>query len=154
MAMTVAWILRQASENDREFLYELHCRTMREVIEKTWGWDEEWQRKDFDRRFADYFASVIESDGRRIGGLLLEPSQDFIYIHEIQVLPEWQGQGIGTAVVRQIIEQAANRGASVTLSVVPANPRAKQLYERLGFEVTGFEAPFFRMRFSPPNGAA
>jgi len=30
--------------------------------------------------------------------------------------------------------------------VVQANPRAKQLYERLGFEVTEFDAPFFRMR--------
>lgn len=152
--MTVSWIVRSASEGDREFLYELHCRTMREVIEKTWGWDEEWQRQDFERRFADYLASVIESEGRPIGGLLLEPRPDSIYIHEIQVLPEWQGQGVGTAVVRRIIEQAENRGASVTLSVVLANPRAKQLYERLGFGVTGFEAPFFRMRFSPPGGAS
>jgi ribosomal protein S18 acetylase RimI-like enzyme len=34
----------------------------------------------------------------------------------------------------------------VTLSVLEVNPRARQLYERLGFEVTAFEAPFFRMR--------
>ena len=126
---------------------------MGEVIEETWGWDEEWQRRDFERRFSEYLASVIESGGRPIGGLLLEPRPDSIYIHEIQVLPEWQGQGVGTAVVRQIIEQAVSRGASVTLSVVQANPRARQLYERLGFEVTAFETPFFRMRFSPPHGA-
>jgi len=152
MAMTVAWTLRQASESDQDFLYELHCRTMREVIEKTWGWDEEWQRIDFEQRFRQYVASVIEYERRPIGGLLLEPRANSIYIHEIQVLPEWQGQGIGAAVVRQIITQAASRGATVTLSVVPASPRAKQLYERLGFEVTAFEAPFFRMRFGPPLG--
>ena len=152
MAMTVTWILRPASERDRAFLYKLHCCTMREVIEKTWGWDEEWQRTDFARRFHQYVASVIEYEGRPIGGLMLEPLADSMYIHEIQVLPEWQGQGIGTAVVRQIITQAASRGATVTLSVVPANPRAKQLYERLGFEVTAFEAPFFRMRFGPALG--
>lgn len=105
---------------------------MREVIEKTWGWDEDWQRRDFERRFGEYIASVIECEGRPIGGLLLEPCPDSIYIHEIQVLPEWQGQGVGTAAVRQIIAQAASRGASVTLSVVPTNLRAKQLYERLG----------------------
>lgn len=149
--MTVSWILRSASESDREFLFELHCRTMREVIEKTWGWDEEWQRTDFERRFRQCVVSVIEHEGRPIGGLMLEPRPDSIDIREIQVLPEWQGRGIGTAVVRQIITQAASRGAAVTLSVVPANSRAKQLYDRLGFEVTGFESPFFRMKFGPPR---
>jgi hypothetical protein len=32
--------LRPASEQDREFLYALHCSTMRDVIEQTWGWDD------------------------------------------------------------------------------------------------------------------
>jgi len=50
--------LRPASEEGREFLYALHCHTMREVIEKTWGWDETWQLRDFDRRFREYVVSV------------------------------------------------------------------------------------------------
>ncbi len=120
---------------------------MREVIEKTWGWDDAWQRRDFDRRFDECNVSLIEFKGRPAGGLLLEWKPDSIYIHELQVLPEYQAQGLGTAVMRQVIEQAASRGIAVTLSVVPANLRAKQLYERLGFEVTSFEAPFFRMRY-------
>ncbi len=112
----------------------------------TWSWDEAWQRTDFDRRFGEYLASVIECEGLATGGLLLESKPDSIYIHELQVLPEYQGRGIGTAVVQQVIDQAASRGVAVTLSVVPANPRAQQLYERLGFEVTDVEPPFVRMR--------
>src|SRR5687768_3874951 len=126
--------LRLASEQDREFLYALHCRTMREVIEKTWGWDDTWQRRDFDRRFREYVTSIIEFDGNAAGGLLLEWKPDSLYIHELQLLPEYQGQGIGTTVIGKVIEQAAARRLPVTLSVVPANPRAKRLYERLGFE--------------------
>lgn len=140
--------LRPASEEDRDFLYAFHSRTMREVIEKTWGWDETWQVRDFDRRFREYVVSVIECDGHAVGGLLLKWKPDSVYIHELQVLPDHQGQGIGTAVVERVIEEAATRGVPVTLSVVPANPRAKLLYERLGFEVTAFEPPFFRMRHS------
>jgi len=34
---------------------------MREVIEKTWGWDEAWQRNDFDRRFSEYVVSTHRS---------------------------------------------------------------------------------------------
>ena len=48
---------------------------MREAIENTWGWDEEWQRTDFERRFHRYVASVIEYEGRPIGGLMLEPAE-------------------------------------------------------------------------------
>lgn len=122
---------------------------MREVIEKTWEWDEAWQRNDFDRRFGEYVVSIIEREGRPAGALWLESKPDSIYIHELQVLPEYQGRGIGTAVVRRLIDEASRNGLSVTLSVVAANPRAKLLYERLGFEVTEFDAPFFRMRHNP-----
>ena len=46
----------------------------------------------------------------------------------------------------KVINESADRGLGVTLSVVPANPRAKRLYERLGFEVTTMENPFIHMR--------
>ena len=58
------WYLRAASESDRRFLYGLHTTTMRDVIEKTWGWDEAWQRADFDRRFAEYIVWIIEAESR------------------------------------------------------------------------------------------
>jgi ribosomal protein S18 acetylase RimI-like enzyme len=120
---------------------------MREVIEKTWGWDEAWQQIDFERRLAAYIVSIIEIEDRAVGSLWLEWKPDSLYIHEIQILPKFQGKGIGTAVVQGVIEQGAGRRFPVTLSVLPANPRAKRLYERLGFEVTHVEAPFIRMRY-------
>lgn len=138
--------LRPGSAADRDFLYALHCTTMREVIEQTWGWDDAWQRADFERRRAAYLVSIIEVDDRDVGGLWLEWRPDSLYIHELQVLPEFQSKGIGTAVLGKVIEQASDRRLPVTLSVVAANPRAKALYERLGFNVTGVEAPFIRMR--------
>jgi len=140
------WQLRPASESDRAFLYALHCGTMREVIERTWGWDENWQQTDFARRFSEYAVSVIEIDGQPGGGLWLELTPEKLHIVELQLLPEMQGKGIGTAVVQRVIEQGANQGVPVTLSVVRANPLAKRLYERLGFEVCGHEPPFIHMR--------
>jgi GNAT superfamily N-acetyltransferase len=98
--------LRSALQEDSAFLYGLHCRTMREVIEKTWGWDEAWQRTDFERRFREYLTSVIEYDDQAVGGLMLESKPASIYVREIQVLPEYQGCGIGTATIRQLIDQA------------------------------------------------
>src|SRR6476620_10353936 len=95
--------LRLALESDKPFLYGLHCITMRRHIEVTWGWDEEWQRNDFQQRFARYTVSVIETDGESIGSLWLEEMAAALYIADIQVLPAWQRHGIGSAVLRRVI---------------------------------------------------
>jgi ribosomal protein S18 acetylase RimI-like enzyme len=138
--------LRPASEHDREFLFALHRATMRDLIEQTWGWDEAWQRAEFERRLEEYSVSVIESGSHPVGSLWLEQRPDSLYIHDLQVAPPRQGRGVGTAVIESVIEQGAGRGLPIVLSVLTANPRALRLYERLGFRVTGVEPPFIRLR--------
>ena len=138
--------LRPASEQDREFLYALHCSTMRDSIEQTWGWDDAWQRANFESRFEKYAVSVIEVDSRPVGSVWLEQTPDELYIHDFEVAPPHQGKGIGTAVVGMVTEQGARQGLPVVLSVLSVNPRARALYARLGFRVTGIEPPFVRMR--------
>lgn len=146
--------LRPACDADREFLYSLHCQTMRPVIEVTWGWDEAWQRQDFERRLAAYEVSIIQVEEQACGGLLIEWLPDSVYIHELQVMPEYQRRGIGTSVLRVVIDLAARRGVPVALAVVSANPGARRLYERLGFTVAGIEPPFVRMeRHATPSPA-
>jgi GNAT superfamily N-acetyltransferase len=46
-----------------------------------------------------------------------------------------QRKGIGTEVLRGIIEEASRRRLPVRLAVVKINP-SRKLYERLGFRVT------------------
>src|SRR5947207_8534336 len=53
-----------------------------------------------------------------------------------------QGRGIGTAIVRQTIREAASSGRVTELAVLQLNPRAQRLYERLGFMVSGVAEPF------------
>ena len=108
----------------------------------------QWGRdgRDFDRRFGTCAVSIIDIQGRPVGGLWLESAPDSLHIVELQIVPEIQGKGIGSAVVQHVIQQGIDRGLPVTLSVVPANPRAQRLYERLGFEVTGVDAPLIHMR--------
>ena len=60
--------LRPAADLDRPVLYEMHCLTMRSYIDVTWGWDEQWQRNDFQQRFERYSVSVIEVGAERRRG--------------------------------------------------------------------------------------
>lgn len=110
--------LRFATESDRSFLYQLHCSTMRGHIEKTWGWDDAWQRSDFDRRFREQQVSIIEVGGRDAGGLWLELQADALHLADLQIAPELQRQGLGTSVLRGVIAQATGRGLPVSLAVL------------------------------------
>ncbi|RYH10573.1 GNAT family N-acetyltransferase [Tropicimonas sp. IMCC6043] len=48
-----------------------------------------------------------------------------------------RGQGIGSALIAAVMAEAARRGmAEVRLDVVDSNPRARALYERIGFTPT------------------
>ena len=57
---------------------------------------------------------------------------------EVYVVPERRSQGIGTQLLRRALQLARERGASqATICVDTDNPRARSLYERLGFVESG-----------------
>jgi ribosomal protein S18 acetylase RimI-like enzyme len=144
--VTVQFELRPAREVDREPLYALHCATMRDVITRTWGWDEAWQRAHFDGRFDPSKLSIVSAGGRDVGVLSLETRPGELYVAELEIAPESQGRGLGSAVLGGVVAAAAARGACVTLQVLDLNVRARQLYERLGFYVTGETDHHVQMR--------
>ncbi|MBR6790215.1 MAG: GNAT family N-acetyltransferase [Oscillospiraceae bacterium] len=54
-------------------------------------------------------------------------------LDDLYILPRFRGQGIGTRVIRNCIEESGENG--VFLYVFRGNKRAVALYERLGFTV-------------------
>jgi len=91
--------LRDATLNDRDFLWSLHQDTMREYVEKTWGWNDSWQRRRFSERFDPAGRQIIEVDGAAIGMLQVDRQSDFIFLKNIQISPSRQRRGIGTRIV-------------------------------------------------------
>src|SRR6187551_2786757 len=102
---------------------------MRDVIARTWGWDESWQRAHFDARFDPSRVMVVTAAGRDAGMLWLEMRPAEIYVAELQIAPEMQGRGLGSAVLGGVITAAAARGTCVTLQVLEGNEGARRLYE-------------------------
>jgi ribosomal protein S18 acetylase RimI-like enzyme len=64
----------------------------------------------------------------------------------IEVLPDWQGKGIGTTVIQRMIEGAQKAEKPFRLQVFKVNP-ARKLYERLGFIKTGETETHIQMEF-------
>ena len=74
--------------------------------------------------------SVLERD--------LTPDQ--FLMDGIFVRAEARGMGVGTALLNAVIAEARERGCSeVRLDVIDSNPRARALYERVGFKADGVE---------------
>jgi ribosomal protein S18 acetylase RimI-like enzyme len=69
-----------------------------------------------------------------LGALARDPEPRRFLLDGLCVAPAARGQGIGRALIEAICAEAARRGHDeVRLDVVDTNPRARALYERLGF---------------------
>ncbi len=74
--------------------------------------------------------------GLRTEGVIRPPGRGEHYLAHLGVAPECRGQGIGRALVAHLLDAGRALGrSSATLDVAVDNPRAEQLYQRLGFAV-------------------
>jgi len=72
--------------------------------------------------------------------LFKRPKPDVLHLDTLVVHADVRGQGIGTQLLDAVVALANAEGKRyVTLEVEDINPRAKCLYERLGFVVDRFE---------------
>lgn len=129
--------LRDVTEVDRDWLYALLRASMRDYVAQTWGaWDEVFQRSRFDDHFTTVDQQIIVVDGAEVGVLIVHHEATRLVLEEIQLLPDHQSRGIGTAVIGDLLTGAAVAALPVELQVLKVNP-ASALYERLGFAVVG-----------------
>jgi GNAT superfamily N-acetyltransferase len=57
-----------------------------------------------------------------------------VNIHDLAVLPQWRGRGVGRLLLRAVAEWArAHECCKLTLEVLDHNDRARHLYESEGF---------------------
>jgi len=147
--MSDAVDIRPAALEDQESLFELHRTVFRSHIEEIWGWDEKWQRSQFRREFESSVTSVVQVAGRTVGYVQTVVSANLLYLRNIALHPDVQGQGIGTCLVTRLQQEAVERGVPVNLSLFRTNPRSINFYERLGFRRTGETDAYIKMSWRP-----
>ena len=133
----------------RDFVVEVNRVALGPYLAAAFGWDEAAQRAYFDDGFDASGGQVIQVDGADVGELLVEERPSEVFLVRLALLPEWQGRGIGSAIVQMLVERAHELGSAVSLDVFRSNPRAVQLYESLGFVPTGESETDVSMRVEP-----
>ena len=91
---------------------------------------------------------MIVAGGEPAGRLYVARWEDEIRIVDIALLPEHRGNGLGTSLLQELIEEADAAGKPLSIHVEQNNP-ARPLYARLGFEEAGEFGVYVLMRRAP-----
>jgi ribosomal protein S18 acetylase RimI-like enzyme len=68
------------------------------------------------------------------------------HLARLAVRPEYQGNGIGEALVRDMLSQFYRRGAqTVSVNTQKDNRASISLYQKAGFRLTGEEYPLYQI---------
>lgn len=136
-------VLRPMAEADRELIYRVYADTRAEEMTLA-PWSEQ-EKEDFlrmqfraqhdhyQKHFPNASFDIVEKAGQPIGRLYLDRRPDELRVVDIALLADQRGQGIGGALMRRILDEAAMLGKPVRIHVERNNP-AMRLYKRLGFE--------------------
>jgi ribosomal protein S18 acetylase RimI-like enzyme len=151
---------RAATPEDREFLYRLFASSRLDVMQFP-GWSdaqrEVFLRVQFQARGAHYAAQfphgdvrVVERDGAPVGSLHTDRTGDDLRLVDLAIVPEQRGAGLGTEILRGVLEDARALGKRVVLHVEVHN-RAARLYARVGFTEVANDGIYRRMQWSPSD---
>lgn len=144
--------LRPAAPDDADALFRLHRAAMGGHLARAYGrsWSDDFARERHDRWLAEGRAQVVELDGLTVGALDVVWAPDGMQLNRIEIDPALHGQGLGTAILRDLLGACGRRGTPAHLQVFPHNP-ARRLYRRLGFLETGTDGAAITMRWDPQH---
>jgi ribosomal protein S18 acetylase RimI-like enzyme len=157
-AASLRLALRTQTPGDNDFLARLYASTRSEELRHT-GWTDSEKQTFLDQQFRAqtlHYENLYRGARRAIvlfedkpaGRLYLFQMNNDLRIVDISLLSEYRGRGIGTALLRGILERAQATGSKVSIHVEIFNP-AKRLYERLGFVPAAPEGVYLLMEWRP-----
>jgi len=133
IAQTQSYLLERASALDYDFIYGVARTTMHDYVARIWGWDEDFQSARFRDMFIPDEWQLITSAGDPIGCLNVQFRPTEIFLANIYLLPAYQRRGIGSSIIRNLIQIGKETDLPVRLNVLTSNDDAYRLYIRLGF---------------------
>lgn len=122
---------RAIVEADYAFLRRLHNAALRKYVEETWGWNEDWQERNFKANFNPDDGVIIVCENVDVGFFWKIEKENEILLASVRIMPEYQNKGIGTKIIKDFL---ASANKNVRLQVLKVNP-ARNLYARLGFVI-------------------
>lgn len=157
-------VLRPIHSEDHDFLFQVYAGTRLDELALT-DWSEaqkqafltqqfEAQHHHYQTHYQGARFDLILLDDQPVGRLYVARWREEIRIMDIALLPDYRNRGIGSGLLRDLLEEAAVTGKRLTIHVERYNP-ALRLYRRVGFEPIGETGVYLLLAVeSPPDQAA
>lgn len=132
-----AFAFAPASAGDLEALTELRLAVMAESFNRIGRFNPDRARAWFAQTYRPETTRLIRVGEATAGCVAFYPAEPgTLKLEHFYLASEWQGRGLGTAVLDVLLAEADAAGARVILTVLRESD-ARRLYERRGFVETG-----------------
>ena len=146
MSSTLSLAFRKAASRDIDALAKVYADSFADKNEATdlQGYLR-WSVEDRDWRVI-----IAETEDKKIAGFVMtefnsSTMRNAVNVAQLAVSPDFQGQGVGRALLEQVEQTALkNEFDTVTLQVRKGNEKARGLYDSMGFGVMGEEKKYYR----------
>ncbi len=151
--------LRPERAEDRDFRYRLFCDSRQpefalllppDVYQQVMAHQFHAQTVSYQAEFPQARFDIIEGAGRPIGRIVVDRPGTMLHIVDQAIVPELRGRGIGTAIMRALMDEAAAMGLPVRLKVASSNDPSMRLYLRLGFVPIETLPLYIELEWKPP----
>lgn len=156
--------VRPRAPADTDFLRELYISFRWSELEAA-GWPDATRHAFLadqfrlqDHHYTTHYTTtaflIITRDGAPAGRLYIDRGgAREIRLVDIILMATFIGQGIGSVIIRALLDEATRTGCFVGLHVESDNP-ARRLYQRLGFVDRRMEGPYYYMTWGDFTGEA
>ena len=159
MSDSVDVSLRPATDADQEFLIGVYANSRAaELAQVNWDdsqkdafirWQYALQKQEYETRYPSARYDVILVDGAPAGRIWIGTDDTQIRLLDIALLTEFQNRGVGTYLLRQLMDEATHANKPLRHMVFMLNDNANRLYQRLGFKTIEDVGGYLHMEWTP-----
>jgi ribosomal protein S18 acetylase RimI-like enzyme len=133
---------RPERDEDKDFRYRLFCDSRQPefklllappVYEQVMAHQFHAQTVSYRNDFPQARFDIVELAGRPIGRIVVDRPGSMLHLVDQAIVPEQRSRGIGTAIMRALMDEARAGNIPLRLEVASENDPSMRLYLRLGF---------------------
>jgi ribosomal protein S18 acetylase RimI-like enzyme len=126
--------LRPALSADYTFALNLYVQTIKPLATAWMEWVNEDQEAQFASLWRPDDTKIITFNGQDVGWVEFRQAGDEVFLKQLYISPAYQRRGIGSQVMRLLLEERRGKAKSMALFLLKNNP-ALRFYRRHGFDI-------------------
>ncbi len=149
---------KEESSKDKEFLLSLYASTREEElsyttmsqIEKKIFINMQFDLKQsyYKKNYKDAEFLILKRKKQDIGRIVVDEREDHIHLVDIAIIKKMRSKGLGSFILKQLIENTNSKNKLFTLSVSLDNYKAISLYKKLGLHIVKTQNHYHQMQTS------